>query len=122
MLAAVLRLCGQPAGGPTGEPDQSMVRVRSPISPPPARKERSEPCAIAAPGGAAMGGGSGTPYGGEKLPISDTGHAPASPSRSAQAGGFNVRQRSWFHDDAGRASDAGHSGRPSGRRKDEPRA
>src|SRR5215813_9851804 len=41
MLTAVLRLCGQAVEGPTGEVAQSMARVRSPISPPPARKERS---------------------------------------------------------------------------------
>src|SRR5215472_996760 len=40
MLTAVLRLCGQPATGPTGVVDQSKARVRSPISPPPARKAR----------------------------------------------------------------------------------
>jgi len=35
---AVLRLCGQRAGGPTGLVDQSNARMRSPISPPPLRK------------------------------------------------------------------------------------
>src|SRR5688572_20917521 len=38
ILTAVLRLCGQPSAGPSEVLDQSKTRVRSPISPPPARK------------------------------------------------------------------------------------
>jgi hypothetical protein len=38
----VLRLCGQLSGGPRGVFDQLKTRMRSPISPPPARKARSE--------------------------------------------------------------------------------
>ena len=41
MLTAVFRLCGHPAAGPKGVLDQSNARVRSPISPPPARNDRS---------------------------------------------------------------------------------
>src|SRR5215470_3877306 len=85
MLTAVFRLCGQPAGGPTGDLDQSVVRVRSPISPPPARKERSELCAVTTPGAAASDGSSGAPCGRGKLAISATWHAPSGPSRSVQA-------------------------------------
>src|SRR5437763_86848 len=35
---AVLRLCGQFSGGPMGDSRQSLVRMRAPISPPPAMK------------------------------------------------------------------------------------
>src|SRR5688572_29721082 len=42
MLTAVLRLCGQLAGDPIGVLDQPKARVRSPISPPPARKASSQ--------------------------------------------------------------------------------
>jgi len=37
MLTALRRLCGQTVIGPTGVHDQSMARMRAPISPPPAR-------------------------------------------------------------------------------------
>ena len=40
MLSALRRLCGQPSTGPSGVFDQSSARMRSPISPPPARKSR----------------------------------------------------------------------------------
>jgi hypothetical protein len=36
MLTAVLTLCGQVSGGPSGVVDQSLARMRVPISPPPA--------------------------------------------------------------------------------------
>src|SRR6185503_10855068 len=49
MFTAVLRLCGHPAGGPTGVPDQSMARVRSAISLLPARKDSSALSFMAAP-------------------------------------------------------------------------
>jgi hypothetical protein len=42
MPVAVFSACGQPSGGPSGEHDQSKARIRSPISPPSARKERLE--------------------------------------------------------------------------------
>jgi hypothetical protein len=35
-LTDVRRLCGQPDSGPSGVADQSMLRISSPISPPPA--------------------------------------------------------------------------------------
>jgi hypothetical protein len=38
---AVLRLCGQPFGGPSDVLDQSWERMSPPSSPPPARNERS---------------------------------------------------------------------------------
>jgi hypothetical protein len=41
ILTAVLRHCGHRAGGPTAVVHQSMALARSPISPPPARTERS---------------------------------------------------------------------------------
>jgi hypothetical protein len=41
MLTAVFRLCGHPSIGPTGVLDQSIALVRSPISPPPVRNDRS---------------------------------------------------------------------------------
>jgi hypothetical protein len=37
MLAAVLRLCGQAEGSPSGVMDQSCARTLAPISPPPLR-------------------------------------------------------------------------------------
>src|SRR5438128_579528 len=38
MRTAVFRLCGQPSVGPSGVLPQLKERIRSPISPPPARK------------------------------------------------------------------------------------
>jgi hypothetical protein len=37
-LTAVRSDCGQAAGGPSGDADQSCARINAPISPPPARK------------------------------------------------------------------------------------
>src|SRR5262245_2341466 len=37
---AALSVSGQHAGGPSGERDQSWVRIRAPILPPPSRKPR----------------------------------------------------------------------------------
>src|SRR6185437_10572221 len=39
MRTQVLRLCGQCSGEPRGVDAQSNVRIRSPISPPPAKSE-----------------------------------------------------------------------------------
>jgi hypothetical protein len=36
MLTAVLTLCGHVSGCPSGDADQSLARIRPPISPPPA--------------------------------------------------------------------------------------
>src|SRR5580700_2880990 len=36
MLTAILTLCGQVSGEPSGVADQSLARMRAPISPPPA--------------------------------------------------------------------------------------
>ena len=38
MRTAVFRLCGQRSTGPSDVRDQSIARIRAPISPPPARK------------------------------------------------------------------------------------
>ena len=40
MLSGLSRLCGQLSTGPSADFDQSRERMRSPISPPPARKFR----------------------------------------------------------------------------------
>jgi hypothetical protein len=40
MLSVLRRLCGQVSGVPSGVRGQSISRIRAPISPPPARKER----------------------------------------------------------------------------------
>src|SRR5436190_4398049 len=37
-LTAVRSDCGQAAGGPSGDADQSCARIKAPISPPPSRK------------------------------------------------------------------------------------
>ena len=42
MRTAVLRLCGHRSTGPSGVFDQSFERIRSPISPPPERKAKSD--------------------------------------------------------------------------------
>ncbi len=40
MLTVVRRLCGHPSTGPSGVADQSIDRIKLPISPPPNRKAR----------------------------------------------------------------------------------
>ena len=51
MLTVVRRLCGQPATSPSEVFDQSIVRIKLPISPPPDRKaSESEPEGNLSPG------------------------------------------------------------------------
>ena len=40
MLTVVRKLCGHPVTGPSAVFDQSIARIKLPISPPPARNER----------------------------------------------------------------------------------
>src|SRR4051794_40538953 len=55
MLAAVLRLWGQPSGAPREVADQSYARMRAPMAPPPARNGASDVVGLSSIASAALG-------------------------------------------------------------------
>src|SRR5436309_7111268 len=52
MRTAVFKLCGHRSAGPRAVLDQSLSRIRAPISPPPSRKVGADSCRMAVPSGA----------------------------------------------------------------------